>query len=141
MAAAHYLPPTRRPRLRYTIGGLLAWTLIISVGLARWRLPNATLLGACLASLTAWLMANLASSLQAAWLGARQVRPMTREAQWSLGLDIGTSLAGMVVCIVIIGSGFASWKPATMTTANELLGCFWRPLAFCGPLLCCSTRA
>src|SRR5262245_24975040 len=63
MAAALYPPPSRRWRVRFTIGGLLACTFIVGAGLARWRVPGGTVPAALLSSLSAWLLVGHTGAL------------------------------------------------------------------------------
>jgi hypothetical protein len=124
MAAALYLPPPRRPRLRFTIGGLLACTFIVGVGLAHWRLPGTTTAGTLLASLNAWLVIGQARLLYAALREAGDIRRLPSWSQWAVRLKIGFAAAALLGCLAIIGLGLARPRPLTASLAAELLACF-----------------
>src|SRR5687767_12095238 len=59
MASLDQSPPQRPNRFRFSIGGLFVLTLGICVGLAHWRLPYGSVVGAMLIACGAWLVIGL----------------------------------------------------------------------------------
>lgn len=104
MSAAEPSPATqRRPRLRFTLGGMFVGVFGIAVGLAWWRVPGATFPHALLASFSTWFLIGLLQRLWRDWGQLSHTRTLPGESRRLPSLKFAGSV-GLVLLVAIVAA-------------------------------------
>lgn len=93
-------PSPRRPRLRFTLGGMFVFTLGVALALAYRRVPNVGWADTILAACAGWICLGMLQEARNVWLLWRGNRHLPREVQWGFALDLARRMAAMVVITV-----------------------------------------